>query len=77
MLTLRSEINHPNVVRFLGACLKPLNFRLVTELLQGGNLGQMLANKARPLSIARRMRIARDVVKGMVRLLFKLLAAHL
>lgn len=56
-------------MRFLGACLKPLNFRLVTELLQGGNLGQLLSNKARPLSLARRMRIARDIVKGMVRTL--------
>jgi hypothetical protein len=32
----------------------------------GGNLGQLLANKAKPLSMSRRMRIARDIVKGMV-----------
>jgi serine/threonine protein kinase len=82
---LLSEINHPNVVRFLGACLRNGQFRLVTELLEGGmdlrlpccvrhvssslllgNLGQLLSNKAKPLSLCRRMKIARDIVKGMI-----------
>ncbi len=66
IFVMGSEINHPNVVRFLGACLQPGQFRLVTELLEGGNLGQILSNKNKPLSLCRRMKMARDVVKGMV-----------
>ena len=42
---LLGRLDHPNVVRLLGACLSPGRVCLVTELCQGGDLYQALRNR--------------------------------
>src|SRR5581483_6749797 len=63
-------IQHENVCRFIGVCIRPLdnNFfkiMLVTEFLPGGNLQNLIVD-GRPYTLVSRMRMARDIVKGMI-----------
>jgi len=60
---IMSEISHPNICRFLGACVQIGKLRLVTELCTGGNVGTLLKKQ---LPMVKKLKIARDVVKGMI-----------
>ena len=43
-LTRNSQVRHPNIVLFMGACMQQGDFAIVTELLPKGNLQQLLHN---------------------------------
>eukprot|EP00727_Mastigamoeba_balamuthi_P010557 m51a1_g6123 putative serine threonine kinase (2328) ;mRNA; r:161514-172572 len=43
-IALLSDIRHPNVVLFLGACTEPHNMFVVTEWMDNGSLQQLLAS---------------------------------
>ncbi|PKI34604.1 serine/threonine-protein kinase STY13-like [Punica granatum] len=61
-----ATLNHPNIVRFIGACKKPLVWCIVTEYAKGGSVRQFLTkrqNRSVPLKLA--IRQALDVAKGM------------
>lgn len=61
-----ATLRHPNVVRFIGACRKPMVWCIVTEYAKGGSVRQFLTrrrNRSVPLKLA--VKQALDVAKGM------------
>ncbi|KAH7687961.1 Dual-specificity kinase protein [Dioscorea alata] len=62
-----ANLKHPNIVRFIGACRKPVVWCIVTEYAKGGSLRQFLMkrqNRSVPLKLA--VKQALDVARGMV-----------
>jgi len=43
---LLSEMRHPNIVMFIGACLRPPNLCIVTEYMAKGSLREVLRDKS-------------------------------
>lgn len=61
-----ATLKHPNIVRFIGACRKPMVWCIVTEYAKGGSVRQFLMkrkNRSVPLKLA--VRQALDVARGM------------
>ncbi|CAK7354380.1 unnamed protein product [Dovyalis caffra] len=61
-----ANLKHPNIVRFLGGCRKPMVWCIVTEYAKGGSVRQFLTrrhNRAVPLKLA--VKQALDVARGM------------
>ncbi|WJZ85033.1 hypothetical protein VitviT2T_004601 [Vitis vinifera] len=61
-----ATLKHPNIVRFIGACRKPLAWCIVTEYAKGGSVRQFLMrrqNRSVPLKLA--VKQALDVARGM------------
>nr|CAD1832040.1 unnamed protein product [Ananas comosus var. bracteatus] len=61
-----ATLKHPNIVRFIGACRKPIVWCIVTEYAKGGSVRQFLMrrqNRSVPLKLA--VKQALDVAKGM------------
>ncbi|XP_048329428.1 serine/threonine-protein kinase STY13 isoform X2 [Ziziphus jujuba] len=61
-----ATLKHPNIVRFIGACRKPMVWCIVTEYAKGGSVRQFLMkrqNRAVPLKLA--VKQALDVARGM------------
>ncbi|KAL9230415.1 hypothetical protein vseg_005769 [Gypsophila vaccaria] len=61
-----ATLKHPNIVRFIGACRKPMVWCIVTEYAKGGSVRQFLTkrhNRSVPLKIA--VNQALDVARGM------------
>eukprot|EP01018_Ginkgo_biloba_P033194 Gb_05520 [translate_table: standard] len=61
-----ATLRHQNVVRFIGACRKPMVWCIVTEYAKGGSVRQFLArrqNRSVPLKLA--VKQALDVARGM------------
>lgn len=62
---IMSKLRHPNVVLFMGCCLQPGQYMMVTELMPKGSVYDLLRDKANPLSFKQRMAMARDAALGM------------
>uniref|UniRef100_A0A1J3G121 non-specific serine/threonine protein kinase n=1 Tax=Noccaea caerulescens TaxID=107243 RepID=A0A1J3G121_NOCCA len=65
-VTMLANLKHPNIVRFIGACRKPMVWCIVTEYAKGGSVRQFLTkrqNRAVPLKLA--VKQALDVARGM------------
>jgi len=63
----RSALHHPNVVMFMGACLKPPNVCLVLELCEHGSLHQFLRSEAEhhvKITMSLVYRFAVDIARG-------------
>ncbi|KAE8056092.1 hypothetical protein FH972_012890 [Carpinus fangiana] len=61
-----ATLKHPNIVRFIGACRKPMIWCIVTEYAKGGSVRQFLTkrqNRSVPLKLA--VKQALDVARGM------------
>lgn len=61
-----ANLKHPNVVRFIGGCRKPMVWCIVTEYAKGGSVRQFLMkrqNRSVPLKLA--VKQALDVARGM------------
>ncbi|XP_047308359.1 serine/threonine-protein kinase STY13-like [Impatiens glandulifera] len=61
-----ATLKHPNIVRFIGACRKPMVWCIVTEYAKGGSVRQFLTkrqNRSVPLKVA--VKQALDVARGM------------
>ncbi|KAG2410902.1 serine/threonine-protein kinase STY13-like isoform X1 [Vigna umbellata] len=61
-----ATLKHPNIVRFIGACRKPMVWCIVTEYAKGGSVRQFLMKRQKrsvPLKLA--VKQALDVAKGM------------
>jgi serine/threonine protein kinase len=56
-----SELHHPNIIMFIGACVKPPNLCIVTEYMKKGNLRDILRDKTIQLPWKLRMKIARSI----------------
>ncbi|KAL0315935.1 UNVERIFIED_CONTAM: Serine/threonine-protein kinase STY13 [Sesamum radiatum] len=60
-----ARLRHPNIVRFIGACRKPMVWCIVTEYAKGGSVRQFLTkrqNRSVPLKLA--VKQALDVARG-------------
>ncbi|KAM3270342.1 serine/threonine-protein kinase STY13 isoform X2 [Capsicum chacoense] len=65
-LMMLARLKHQNIVRFIGACRKPMVWCIVTEYAKGGSVRQFLArrqNRSVPLKLA--VKQALDVARGM------------
>lgn len=58
--------SHSNLVTFLGACDDPLY--IVTELMPNGSLRALLDRRDEPMDVALKLRILRDIARGMLHL---------
>ncbi|CAH8367123.1 unnamed protein product [Eruca vesicaria subsp. sativa] len=65
-VTMLANLKHPNIVRFIGACRKPMVWCIVTEYAKGGSVRQFLTKRQKravPLKLA--VKQALDVARGM------------
>ncbi|CAM6026194.1 unnamed protein product [Sphagnum balticum] len=65
-VTMLATVKHQNVVRFIGACRKPLVWCIVTEYARGGSVRSFLSrrqSRAVPLKLA--VKQALDIARGM------------
>jgi hypothetical protein len=71
LLQLLSRLQHPHIIRFIGACLAPPNVCIIEELAEGGSLHSLLygsregggppvvqGGPGRPVKLQPRMRVA-------------------
>eukprot|EP00892_Ulva_mutabilis_P001691 jgi/Ulvmu1/11522/UM078_0011.1 len=58
------RLRHPNVVEFLGACTRSNPVTIVSELLEGGSLGDALQARPQP-PLRRVLEIALDCARGL------------
>ncbi|KAK9757414.1 hypothetical protein RND81_01G161300 [Saponaria officinalis] len=59
------QVNHENVVRFIGACTKSPNLCIVTEYMPGGSLYNYLHRNRKNVKLSELLKFAIDVSKGM------------
>jgi len=62
---IMSELRHPNILMFLGACMTLPNLCIVTEYMQNGCIGKFIRNKKNILSYSQRVKMATQVSHGM------------
>jgi predicted Ser/Thr protein kinase len=60
--------NHPNVVKFVGACLEGGSFHIVTAFCAGGSVHDAFIVRREPFSNAETLRILRDSACGIMHL---------
>ncbi|XP_052487226.1 serine/threonine-protein kinase STY8 isoform X2 [Gossypium raimondii] len=59
------EVQHKNVVRFIGACTRSPHLCIVTEYMPGGSLYDYLHKNRNVLTLTQLLKFAIDVCKGM------------
>ncbi|KAG6776175.1 hypothetical protein POTOM_019681 [Populus tomentosa] len=64
-VTILREVQHRNVVRFVGACTKFPHLCIVTEFMHGGSLYDYLHKNHNVLKLPQLLKFAIDVCKGM------------
>ncbi|KAL8171932.1 hypothetical protein V2J09_023736 [Rumex salicifolius] len=64
-VSILREVQHKNVVRFIGACTKSPKSCIVTEFMHGGSLFNYLHKSKRTLKLSQVLKFAVDVCKGM------------
>jgi len=60
------DLRHERLVAFYGACLRHPNYCIVTELMEGGSLHDLLHEKKRPLPFRTQWNIAKQTCEGVV-----------
>ncbi|KAL6047965.1 Serine/threonine protein kinase, catalytic domain containing protein, variant 2 [Balamuthia mandrillaris] len=60
-----SELHHPNIVLFIGACVRRPHLCIVTEYMKKGSLKDILRDKATQLPWNLRMKMARSIALGL------------
>ncbi|KAI3672621.1 hypothetical protein L6452_38717 [Arctium lappa] len=64
-VTILREVQHRNVVRFIGACTKQPNLCIITEYMPGGSLYEYLHKNHCTLTLPQLVQFAIDVCRGM------------
>merc|ERR1712137_27496 len=64
-MTILSKLRHPNVILFMGSCVQPNNYMMITELMPKGSLYDVLHEKTIHLSFKQKMKMAKDAALGM------------
>jgi serine/threonine protein kinase/ABC-type branched-subunit amino acid transport system substrate-binding protein len=59
------ELQHPNILRFIGMCIKPPNLCLVAEFLERGSLSNILYNNDNHMNWDHKKGIAQDIATGL------------
>ncbi|KAF7822917.1 serine/threonine-protein kinase EDR1-like isoform X1 [Senna tora] len=67
-ISILSQLRHPNVILFLGACTKPPRLSMVTEYMEMGSLYYLihLSGQKKKLSWRRRLKMLRDICRGLM-----------
>ncbi|THU64731.1 hypothetical protein C4D60_Mb01t29520 [Musa balbisiana] len=63
-----SRLRHPNVILFLGACMKPPHLSMVTEYMEMGSLYYLMhmSGQKKKLSWRKRLKMLRDICRGLM-----------
>ncbi|CAO2147763.1 unnamed protein product [Urochloa humidicola] len=59
------EVDHPNIVRFIGSCTKPPQYYIITECMSRGSLLDFLHKEHNVLDLPTILKYALDVCRGM------------
>ncbi len=59
-----SELHHPNIVLFIGACVKQPNLCIVTEFVRQGSLKEVLADNSHKLTWKQKLSMLRSAALG-------------
>ncbi|KAM0869868.1 hypothetical protein ACQ4PT_040381 [Festuca glaucescens] len=67
-ISILSRLRHPNVILFLGACMKPPHLSLVTEYMEMGSLYYLIHTSGQKSKISwrRRLKMLRDICRGLM-----------
>ncbi|XP_073111937.1 uncharacterized protein [Elaeis guineensis] len=68
-ISIMKRLRHPNVLLFMGAAYSPERLAIVTEFLPRGSLFRILHKNNQALDPKRRLKMAFDVIKGIMTLL--------
>ncbi len=63
-IAVLAELRHPNIVLFIGACVRSPNLCIVTEYVSRGSLQDILFNAAIKLTCARKITLLRNACLG-------------
>lgn len=64
-VSILSQLRHPNVVLYLGACTAPPDVCIVTEWAEHGSLHEQLYDRTVPMSAVNRLGLALQTAQGM------------
>ena len=59
-----SQLRHPNIVLFMGACFEPGKMAIVTEYLSKGDLYTIIHDPRYQLSFVTKCKMAKDITSG-------------
>ncbi|XP_020088664.1 serine/threonine-protein kinase EDR1-like isoform X1 [Ananas comosus] len=67
-ISILSRLRHPNVILFLGACMRPPHLSLVTEYMEMGSLYYLIhmSGQKKKLNWRRRLKMLRDICRGLM-----------
>ncbi|KAK1258673.1 Serine/threonine-protein kinase CTR1 [Acorus gramineus] len=67
-ISILSRLRHPNVILFLGACMKPPHLSMITEYVEMGSLYYLIhmGGQKKKLSWRRRLKMLCDICRGLM-----------